>query len=590
MAIDVTSFDCSDLGANNVILTVTDNFGNTGTCTAIVTVHYANAPQPVVTPQSDVICSGETINLALTNNLPNTTWTWTVNSPNGISGTSDDNTGLRTSINQTISNSADVAHQVVYNITPRVYGACNLEPITAHIWVNPVPQIDVSSADSILCYGESATISVRSENPSVRGQWVYDLTVAAESGVTGYNTGGTYTSPTDLTETLFNSTTQTRQVVYSFTPRIIPEDGGADCTGLTETVTLLVHPRLTYTVDTSDYNGYNISCYGLSDGYIRITPTVDLGPFTYSWTGPRNFTASTSSISGLFAGQYTVIITDRNDCPVTQTFNMREPGELGMTFNLSLSNDGIYNINCHGAHTGSVTVIPVNNVGAVSYSWYDGAVGNPRNELGAGSYAVLITDANRCQATGTATLIEPPILEAEYDITHAYCPDAPDAEIDLTVTGGSTASEYHYIWTGPNAFTATTEDLSGILPGTYTVTATDFNDCSITVSMLVRPKNEICLTIPEAFSPNGDLINDTWDIAAYNENIDLSNLYPNIVIKIFNRWGQKLWESEPGYPEPWDGRSNGVKLPINSYHYTIDLGNGSRLIIGNITIVYKSRE
>jgi gliding motility-associated-like protein len=108
--------------------------------------------------------------------------------------------------------------------------------------------------------------------------------------------------------------------------------------------------------------------------------------------------------------------------------------------------------------------------------------------------------------------------------------------------------------------------------------------------MLVRPKNEICLTIPEAFSPNEDLINDTWDIAAYNENIDLSDLYPNIVIKIFNRWGQKLWESEPGYPEPWDGRSNGVKLPIDSYHYTIDLGNGSKLIIGNTTIVYKSRE
>ncbi len=111
-------------------------------------------------------------------------------------------------------------------------------------------------------------------------------TVAAEPGVTGNTTGGTYTSPTDLTETLFNSTTQTRQVVYSFTPRIIPEDGGADCTGLTETVTLLVHPRLTYTVDTSNYNGYNISCYGLSDGYIRITPTVDLGPFTYRLDRP----------------------------------------------------------------------------------------------------------------------------------------------------------------------------------------------------------------------------------------------------------------------------------------------------------------
>jgi gliding motility-associated-like protein len=360
--------------------------------------------------------------------------------------------------------------------------------------------------------------------------------------------------------------------------------------GLTETVTLLVHPLLTYTVDTSFYNGYNISCYGLSDGYIRITPTVDLGPFTYSWTGPRNFTASTSEITGISAGQYTVTITDRNGCPVTQTFNMREPGELGMTFDLSVSNDGIYNINCHGAQTGTINVIPVNNVGAVSYRWYDGAAGNPRNDLGAGSYAVLITDANRCQATGIATLTEPPVLEAAYDITHAYCPEAPDAEIDLTVTGGSTASDYRYVWTGPNGFTATNEDLSGILPGVYTVTVTDFNDCSITVSMLVRPKNEICLKIPEAFSPNGDLINDTWDIDAYNENIELSDLYPDIVIKIFNRWGQKLWESDPGYPEPWDGRSNGVKLPIDSYHYTIDLGNESRLIIGNITIVYKSME
>jgi gliding motility-associated-like protein len=269
---------------------------------------------------------------------------------------------------------------------------------------------------------------------------------------------------------------------------------------------------------------------------------------------------------------------------------MREPGKLGMTFDLSLSNDGMYNINCHGAKTGSITVIPVNNVGAVNYSWYDGVAGNPRNELGAGTYAVLITDANRCQATGDTTLIDAPKLEAEYDITHAFCPEAPDAEIDLTITGGSTFSPYHYLWTGPNGFTATSEDLTDILPGPYTMTVTDFNDCSITVSMLVRPKNEICLKIPEAFSPNGDLINDTWDIDAYNKYIELSDLYPEIVIKIYNRWGQKLWESEPGYPEPWDGRSNGVKLPIDSYHYTIDLGNGSKLLIGNITIVYKSKE
>ncbi len=433
---------------------------------------------------------------------------------------------------------------------------------------------------------------MRNLNPNVRGQWVYDLQVAAEPGVTGYTTGGRYTSPTDLTETLYNTATEDRQVVYSFTPRIVPSDGGQECEGETVTITLTVHPLITYNKVLSDYNGFNISCFGYHDGSISITPTVDLAPFTYSWTGPNGYatTNSTGNISGLYAGDYILIITDRYGCHVTETITLTQPGELGMTFDLSLSNDGMYNINCHGAHTGSITVIPVNNVGAVSYRWYDDGAGNPRYELGAGSYAVLITDANKCKASGTATLTEPPLLEAEYDITHAYCPEAPDAEIDLTVTGGSTASEYHFVWTGPNGYTATTEDITGILPGSYTVTVTDFNDCSITVTMLVRPKNELCLKIPEAFSPNGDLINDTWDISTYNDNIDLASLYPDLLVKVYNRWGQKLWESEPGYPEPWDGRSNGVKLPIDSYHYTIDLGNGSRLLIGNITIVYKSRE
>lgn len=93
----------------------------------------------------------------------------------------------------------------------------------------------------------------------------------------------------------------------------------------------------------------------------------------------------------------------------------------------------------------------------------------------------------------------------------------------------------------------------------------------------------MCLIIPKAFSPNGDGYNDTWEI----EN---NGLYPDMKIKIFNRWGQKLWESENGYPHPWDGRSNGVRLPIDSYHYTIEINNNSKPIIGTITIVYSSND
>ncbi len=68
-------------------------------------------------------------------------------------------------------------------------------------------------------------------------------------------------------------------------------------------------------------------------------------------------------------------------------------------------------------------------------------------------------------------------------------------------------------------------------------------------------------------------------------NIGEIELYPDIEIRIFNRWGETVWRSEKGYPQPWDGRSNGKLLPIDSYHYIIDLGKNRKPIVGNITIV-----
>jgi gliding motility-associated-like protein len=110
------------------------------------------------------------------------------------------------------------------------------------------------------------------------------------------------------------------------------------------------------------------------------------------------------------------------------------------------------------------------------------------------------------------------------------------------------------------------------------VVVTDANGCSFRDSVMIHPINEICLRIPNAISPNGDLINDEW-------NIGLKELYPEMEVKIFNRWGELIWKSARGYGVPWDGRSKGNVLPVDSYHYTIDLHNGSRPLIGHVTIV-----
>ena len=165
-------------------------------------------------------------------------------------------------------------------------------------------------------------------------------------------------------------------------------------------------------------------------------------------------------------------------------------------------------------------------------------------------------------------------MKLVFDITQPFCPDKPDGEIRTNVTGGVRGTDYFYLWSDNSA----NRNLSNIPKGIYKVTVTDLNGCSLRDSVKVDPLNETCLIIPNAISPNGDLINDVW-------NIGLIELYPLMEVKIFNRWGESIWRSARGYPIPWDGTSNGAALPIDSYHYIIDLHNGTKPIIGNVTIV-----
>jgi gliding motility-associated-like protein len=85
------------------------------------------------------------------------------------------------------------------------------------------------------------------------------------------------------------------------------------------------------------------------------------------------------------------------------------------------------------------------------------------------------------------------------------------------------------------------------------------------------------IKIPNTFTPNGDGVNDTWDIH------DLE-YYPKSTVNIFSRWGQKLYSSI-GYPIPWDGKYNGAALPVGTYYYVIDLKNGMAVISGWVAII-----
>jgi gliding motility-associated-like protein len=289
---------------------------------------------------------------------------------------------------------------------------------------------------------------------------------------------------------------------------------------------------------------------------------------------PDGSVRTTSSISGLAAGQYTLHIEDINSCIADTVFTLTEPGRIGMDASLSQSLTGGYNINCAGWSTGSVFLEAVNNAGPVQFLWADGEIGSSRTGLQAGSYRVVMTDANGCQTDSIFTLTEPPAMHVLMVTIKPACNEMPDGQIIAHVTGGVSGGGFTYLWSDQS----TGRSLSNVPGGNYTVTVTDANYCIVSQSVDLQPENELCLNIPNAISPNGDNTNETWELG-------MSELYPLLEVKVFDRWGSLVWQSEKGYPRPWDGTSNGRLLPMDSYHYIIDLNNGTRPMIGTITIV-----
>ena len=86
------------------------------------------------------------------------------------------------------------------------------------------------------------------------------------------------------------------------------------------------------------------------------------------------------------------------------------------------------------------------------------------------------------------------------------------------------------------------------------------------------------LLIPNAFTPNNDGDNDVWRIGG-------TQFYPMMTVKVYDSWGRLVFDSEPGYPKPWDGVYNGKLLPMDAYYYIIDLRDHSEPLKGSVTII-----
>jgi gliding motility-associated-like protein len=85
------------------------------------------------------------------------------------------------------------------------------------------------------------------------------------------------------------------------------------------------------------------------------------------------------------------------------------------------------------------------------------------------------------------------------------------------------------------------------------------------------------VSIPNAFSPNGDGINDTWEIRALES-------YPGCRISVFDRYGSQILQ-QTNYVKPWDGKINSQPIPAGAYYYIIDLNIPGKVLQGSVTVI-----
>ena len=226
---------------------------------------------------------------------------------------------------------------------------------------------------------------------------------------------------------------------------------------------------------TSNYNGFNISCNGLSDGEATAVAAGGKSAYSYQWDANAG-NQVTAIATNLSAGSYWVTVTDANGCSTAANVLLTEPDPLVASIS-AVSNYNGYNISCNGGSDGWATASGAGGVAPYTYDWSNGQTTATATDLMAGTYYVTITDANGCDDETMVTLTEPTPLTIEagdnQTVYYGY-PPAECADISWSGAGGG-VPPYTISWNDGGS--ETHEVCPGEFTTVYTVTITDANGC-----------------------------------------------------------------------------------------------------------------
>lgn len=420
-----TTSSIQNQSAANYTITITDANGCTGSQTIVITEPVALSAS--ITEVNTISCFGDS-NAALSAQVlggsPPYTYAWSngnstsfnSNLPAGLySITITDSNGCTTTVNHTINQPTALTNQLAIS-----------EPI--------------------LCFGNSNGAIVAQSNGGV-SPYSYNWNTGAQTDSIFNLSQGIYT----ITVTDFNGCSIINTIQ-------LQEPNNLQCS------IALVNP---------------IDCFGSNSGVLTATSVGGTQPYTYQWNNQQ----IGSSLQNLIAGNYSVTVTDANNCSHSNSFQLNQPQTIGNTFSAVTASS------CSSASNGSATANPVGGIGGYSYNWSNGQTTQTVSNTIAGNYTVTITDANNCIFIDSVSINYQNTFAVSANlIQHVSCFGGANAKAYCIANGGILPLQY--AWSnGQN-----TDTLMNASAGNYTVTVTDSVGCSNQTSILISEPTALVVT------------------------------------------------------------------------------------------------
>jgi hypothetical protein len=353
-----------------------------------------------------------------------------------------------------------------YKWLPNGGNAATAINLQANTYTVVVTDIKGCSAQTSTVVTQPAVLNVSiasSTNATCNGSTNGSATVVPSGGTPGYAYAWSPSGGTGATASMLSAGTYTVAVT---------DNNGC----IQSTIATISQPSsLVLTTSQTD-----VVCYGGNTGSATVSGSGGTGIYSYSWI-PSGGTAATAS--NLTAGNYTVNVSDANNCSAAAIITITQPASL-----VAVTSGN--NIVCNGACTGTAHVAVSLGTAPYSYLWSPGGQNSAAiNNLCAGTYSIAITDAGGCTLNQSVVISQPAAINTIVTKSDVNCFGYCNGTATAATTGGT--GPYTFLW---NPGFHTTPTVTGLCAGTYSVTVTDANNCSIIKTVTINQPTASSLT------------------------------------------------------------------------------------------------